>query len=217
MRLREPFDLRRWNRCAKNTAEIVHDHAPSKRKDAVQHLAGERRVGLRRQCQRHRGCRGLVVGERYRDTTDAMPIEQRLRPRIAYDLRRAIGVARDRKILGFNLPECEFARKELGASLLRREARCKARAAARAGATVGEFLHREHSRRRVGRTGREHALDTGDVDRVDAAARRPGIRRFRGLHRYSLERANDQRRVGASKTATQNQRGVGCAAFASRR
>jgi hypothetical protein len=122
---------------------------------------------------------------------------------------RPVRIARDREICGIDLAQGGFAREQLDAGFLGREARGKAPDAARSFAAVDKLLRGEESAQLGGRCFGEQALDARDLDRVDAAARRAGGSCRGGVRHAAavpLARgAQQERRVRSRKTTAQNQ------------
>src|SRR3989442_10636012 len=104
-----------------------------------------------------------------RDGSDAVLREYGRGSRAQDRPGRAVGVARDRKIPGLDLSQRGFAREQLDAGLLGREACGKARGASGALAAVVELLRGEESVQVFGRGFGEQALDARDLDRIDTA------------------------------------------------
>ena len=106
-----------------------------------------------------------------------MPVEQRARLLAANDVRRTVGVARDRERRGLDQTARKLAWKQFHARLFRGVTRRKARCTPRAVPGIGELLRGKEFDEIVGRCFIEHPLDARDLDRVDAAASRYGVRR----------------------------------------
>ena len=168
--LRQALDLGRRRRGAEYPAQIVEDHRLAQGQEVIQHLPRERHFGVRRNRQHDRRRAAAVVGQRYDNGANAMPVEQRLRSRSAYDLRSAIGIARHGEIRRLDLPQRKLAWKELDASFLRRKPRGKARGAPGAFAAVDELLRGKNLAQRFGRRLDKQPLDARDLDAVDAAS-----------------------------------------------
>ncbi len=194
VRLRKVDNLILRHPAAVDAAKVVEDHLPPKRQEPVNKFPRRRHIDDVILRHRHGGRADAVVRQRQRNVPDAVASEQRSRGRSAPQQRRAIIVARDREVVGLDLPERRLARKELEAGLLGRKARGETCRAAGAVTAVGQFLRREEPAEIGRRRLREQALDSGDLDGIDPAAAvgaerdayRGGSRSARTLHGHGL-------------------------------
>src|SRR5439155_18332628 len=140
MRLRQALDLALRHTRTEHPAKVLENDRPAHRQRVIQNPAGDWSSRAGRQRQRHGRGADAIVGERDDNGANALLIDERLRPGTAYDLRRAVAIARHREVDGLDQTQRELARKELGTRLLGGEARRQARCPARPLAAVGELL-----------------------------------------------------------------------------
>jgi len=192
-----PAKASTFSTLAEDAAQVVEDHATPYRQEPVEEPARPWHGDVVVQGHRHGGRARAVVRERDLDVPYPIQSEQRLGGRAADQRRRAVVVARNRKIGGLDLSQRGFARKELEARLLGGEARREARRTSRTLAAVGQFLRGKQSGEIIGGRFAQQALDARDLDGVDAAAAvaRPRVLRHRGRAAVLLHRRLPWRRA----------------------
>ncbi len=139
MRLREPLDLGGVDRVAVDPSQVLQDDLAPERQHRVRDTRGPRRRSALGQGQCDRAGLQSVVRQRKADRPQAIAAERDFRGFAQFDDRRAVTVARHRKIRGNDRAERRFAGEELHAGFLGGKSGGKAGRAAVTAAGVVEL------------------------------------------------------------------------------